>query len=142
MSINNSDEYIKYRINRANETIQEVQTHIENKFWNTAINRLYYACFYLVTALLYKHKIVTKSHSGVRQMFGKYFVKTGKIERELAKYFTELFEKRHSGDYNDFYDYDEKTVLRLFQKPKIFIQEITKLINNLPLKIKYQQSCM
>jgi uncharacterized protein (UPF0332 family) len=37
------EDYIKYRIERARETIEEVQTHIENKFWNTAINRMYYA---------------------------------------------------------------------------------------------------
>ena len=40
------EDYIKYRIDRANETIKEVQVHIDNRFWNTAINRMYYACFY------------------------------------------------------------------------------------------------
>jgi hypothetical protein len=33
-----SEEYVKYRIDRAKETIQEVRVHIENRFWNTAIN--------------------------------------------------------------------------------------------------------
>jgi hypothetical protein len=35
------EDYINYRINRADETIREVAVHIENKFWNTAINRMY-----------------------------------------------------------------------------------------------------
>jgi uncharacterized protein (UPF0332 family) len=35
------EDYINCRIQRARETIEEVQNHIENKFWNTAINRLY-----------------------------------------------------------------------------------------------------
>lgn len=35
------DDYINYRIERANETANEVQVHINNKFWNTAVNRLY-----------------------------------------------------------------------------------------------------
>ncbi len=35
--------YIKYRIERAREIIEEIQTHIGNNFWNTAINRMYYA---------------------------------------------------------------------------------------------------
>jgi len=124
------EDYIKYRVDRANETIAEVCFHIENKFWNTAINRMYYACFYAVSALLAKYKIEVSSHSGVRQKFGENFVKTGLIERDLAKHFTELFEKRHKGDYNDFYDYDEETVLRLFPVSKKFIKEVTNMLDN------------
>jgi len=48
MTDHNPEDYIKYRIERARETIDEVQTQIQSKFWNTAINRLYYACFYAV----------------------------------------------------------------------------------------------
>ncbi|HBL74164.1 MAG: hypothetical protein A2W90_17580 [Bacteroidetes bacterium GWF2_42_66] len=124
-----SEDYIKYRIKRAKEAIDEVRVHIENKFWNTAINRMYYACFYAVSALLAKDKCEVSSHSGVRQKFGENFVKTGKIDRDLARHFTELFEKRHKGDYNDFYDYDEETVLRLYPVSQRFIEEIVKILN-------------
>lgn len=124
------EDYIQYRIDRANETIEEVRVHIENRFWNTAINRMYYACFYAVSALLARDKIEVSSHSGVRQKFGENFVKIGRIDRDLAKHFTELFEKRHKGDYNDFYDYDEETVLRLYPVSQRFIEEITKILNN------------
>jgi len=122
------EDYIKYRIDRAKETIAEVHTHIENRFWNTAINRMYYACFYAVGALLVKNKIDVSSHSGVRQKFGENFVKTGLIDRGLAKHFTELSAKRHKGDYNDFYDYDEETVLRLYPVSQLFVKEITKML--------------
>ncbi|MFW5822170.1 MAG: HEPN domain-containing protein [Tangfeifania sp.] len=122
-------DYIKYRIDRAKETIEEVRTHINNRFWNTAINRMYYACFYAVSALLFKEDIEVSSHSGVRQKFGEHFVKTGKIDRGLAKHFTELAEKRHKGDYNDFFDYDEETALRLYPYSRKFIEEIEKLMN-------------
>ena len=88
------EDYIKYRLERARETIEEVQTHIKNKYWNTAINRMYYASFYAIEALLAKHKIDVTSHSGVRQKFGEHFVKTGKFDNRLAKHFTELFDKR------------------------------------------------
>jgi len=69
-------EMVSYRMKRANETLNEVQQHIENEFWATAINRLYYACFYAVSALLLKNDIKTQSHAGIRQMFGLHFVKT------------------------------------------------------------------
>jgi uncharacterized protein (UPF0332 family) len=50
-------EMVSYRVNRAQETLHEVQLLIDNELWTTAINRLYYACFYAVSALLLKHDI-------------------------------------------------------------------------------------
>jgi uncharacterized protein (UPF0332 family) len=122
------DDYSVYRIQRAFDTIREVENHIENKFWNTAINRMYYACFYAVGALLVKEGIKTSSHSGTRQKFGQLFVKTGKIDKNLAKHYTDLSEKRYKGDYNDFFDYDEETVVRLLPKTKEFIEKINDLL--------------
>lgn len=123
------EDYPKYRLRRAKETIQEVEKHLENKFWNTAINRMYYACFYVVGALLIKHGINTQSHKGTRQQFGQYFVKTGKVDRYLAKHYTDLFVKRHKGDYNDFFDYDEETAISLLPLTKQFIKKIEELID-------------
>jgi hypothetical protein len=48
------EDYVKYRIGHAIETIEEVRVRIGNKFWNTAINRMYYACYYAVSASLGK----------------------------------------------------------------------------------------
>ena len=117
-------DYSNYRIQKARETIAEVEVQIKNEFWNTAINRMYYACFYAVSALLVKNEIETSSHTGVRQQFGQLFVKTGKFDKKLAKHYTDLFEKRHKGDYNDFFDFDEATVTRLLPVSKDFIDSI------------------
>lgn len=70
-----------------------------------------------------------KSHAGVRQKFGQLFVKTGIVEKRLAKHYTDLFEKRHKSDYNDFFDYDKETVLRLLPISKEFIAKIETLIS-------------
>jgi len=123
------EDYSTYRIQKAKETIAEVEVQIQNEFWNTAINRMYYACFYAVSALLVKHGIESSSHTGVRQLFGKLFVKTGKFDKNLAKHYTDLFEKRHKGDYNDFFDFDKETVTRLLPISKEFISKIEELIN-------------
>ncbi|MFW6222579.1 MAG: HEPN domain-containing protein [Bacteroidota bacterium] len=87
-----------------------------------------YACFYAIGALLDRQKIEVSSHPGVRQKFGEHFVKTGKFDKRLAKHFTELFDKRHKGDYNDFFDYDEETVLRLYPLSKELIKQIEELL--------------
>lgn len=125
----NANDYSNYRIQKAKDTLDEVEIIIQNQFWNTAINRMYYACFYAVNALLVKNDIEVSSHTGVRQQFGHHFVKTGKFDKNLAKHYTDLFEKRHKGDYNDFFDFDEETVVRLYPISKLFISSIEILIN-------------
>jgi len=69
------EDYINYRLKKAKETIAEVKTLIKNRYWNTALNRMYYACYYAVGALLIKNGIETSSHSGTRQKFVSYLFK-------------------------------------------------------------------
>lgn len=60
-------EYVKYRLKKADETFEVAELLIENKKWNSAINRLYYAAYYAVSALLVQAGINTKTHSGVSE---------------------------------------------------------------------------
>jgi hypothetical protein len=41
MNLEERRELVKYRITKARETFNEVDLHVENKLWNTAVNRLY-----------------------------------------------------------------------------------------------------
>ena len=122
------DEYIKYRFNRAQESFDEALIMIENKRWNTAINRLYYACFYSVIALLLKNNFDTRSHDGARILFSDKFIKTGIIDKNYGKLFSKLFDYRQKGDYGDLFDFDDKVVLPLIDQVRDFISEINKFI--------------
>ena len=53
------NELIKYRLHRANETLEEAKISIENKRYLLAANRIYYASFYAVSALAIKHEFKT-----------------------------------------------------------------------------------
>ena len=128
MKIENREDYIKYRFRRAMESFDEALILAENGKWNTVVNRLYYACFYAVNALLLKHDIETKSHDGTRTQFGLHFIKTGKIEKAYGKLFTKLFDFRQKGDYGDLFDFDEKIGTPLIEQVKDFIGEIEKHI--------------
>lgn len=119
---------VDYRINRARETFNEVKLHIENKLWNTAVNRLYYACYYAVIALLVSKDIKAQSHAGVRQMFGLHFIKTNIIEKELGKFYSDLFDKRQTGDYDDFIDFKKEDVLDLIEPADRLITRIEELL--------------
>ncbi len=122
-------ELVKYRIQKAKETFNEVEIHIKNGFWNTAVNRLYYACYYAVIALLIKNEINTQTHAGVRQMFGLHFIKTCIVEQELGKFFSNIFDLRQTGDYDDFIDFNKEEVIDLIAPANRLISKIEELIN-------------
>lgn len=48
---------VTYRIQRAYETLKEAEVMKREAFYNAAINRLYYACYYAAIALLLKYDI-------------------------------------------------------------------------------------
>ncbi len=104
---------VQYRIKKARDTLDEVALHVENELWNTAVNRLYYACYYAVIALLVNNKINASTHAGVRQMFGLHFIKTGLIERESGKFYSDIFDMRQTGDYEDYINFSREDVLDL-----------------------------
>ncbi len=121
-------ELVQYRISRAYETLREVDFLIKHQLWNITVNRLYYACYYAVIALLISKKIKAQTHAGVRQMFGLHFVKTGLIDKELGSFFSNIFDKRLTGDYDDFIDYNKEDVLALIKPAKKFIHQIEELL--------------
>lgn len=84
------EELVKYRVTKAREAFEEVELHIENELWNTAVNRLYYACYYAVVALLIEKDIQPHTHSGVRQLFGLHFVKSGLVDNSIGKFFSDI----------------------------------------------------
>ena len=126
MKVQNQNDYINYRFQRAKETYEEALILAREERWNAVINRLYYACFYAVIALLLKNDIETQSHDGARSQFGLNFIKNGIIEKEQGKLFTKLFDYRQKGDYGDMFDFDEELTKPLLDKVKIFIEIIDK----------------
>lgn len=129
MTDNERRAIVAYRIDNAKNTLNEIVDHIEKGYWNTAVNRMYYACFYAASALLVANKIEVKSHEGVRQMLGKHFVLTGKLSIEKGKFYTLIFNKRSSGDYEDFINYDQKSVDELYPRVVDFVYSIEELLN-------------
>ena len=95
--LNTQEEYIAYRIERAWRTFGDAKILAETQSWNSAINRLYYACFYAVLALFAKHEIISHTHSGVKTQLALHFIKTGKLNKTLGLLYTDLFDFRQKG---------------------------------------------
>jgi uncharacterized protein (UPF0332 family) len=124
----NINDLIKYRTSRALETLKEAKIMVDNGFWNAAVNRIYYSCYYAVSALLLIKSIETGSHKGIRQMFGLHFVQMGLVSKEDGRFFSDLYDRRQTGDYDDFVNYDDITVKQLLSHADKFVKRMIKLI--------------
>jgi len=122
------DAIVAYRKEKAHKTLDEIPILIEHELWNTAVNRLYYACFFAVNALLISRQIETKTHAGALRMLSLHFTKTRKISIELNRFYADLFDNRQSGDYADFTYFDKEMVEELHKQAIIFVHTIEKLI--------------
>ena len=78
------DELIRYRRNRASETLEEARIMTNNAHYQGAANRLYYACFYEVNALLLKDGLSSVKHSGIRSLLNQKYIKTGSISEKAG----------------------------------------------------------
>ncbi len=122
---------VSYRVSRSLETLAEAKLLLNNSFWNASVNRIYYACYYVVIALLLKKDIDTGTHKGVRMMFGLHFVQSGVVSKEDGRFFSDLFDRRQTGDYDDYVSFDEETVNKLFLRAETFVNKMIELIGKL-----------
>ena len=121
---------VKYRMENARKMLAEVESHRENGFYNTAVNRMYYACYYAATAMLISLGVEVKSHDGVRLNLGKYVVMKGRLLPELGRFYSRLFSKRSTGDYDDFINHTLETVDDLLPQAKEFIDTLLSQLND------------
>ena len=128
MNTNEKTEYVKYRIDSAFNAFEAAKVLAENGFWNSAVNRLYYAVFYAVNALLVQNEIHATSHSGTRSQFTLHYIKTGKLDKKFGKLLTELYDWRQKGDYENIFDYNAESVEPMFSLVIEMIEAIDKEI--------------
>lgn len=122
------DELIRYRLERAEEALEEADVMADMSHWKTCINRLYYACFYAVSALLLKNDLSSSKHTGVKSFFNREFVLTGIVPGAYGRLYNLLFRYRQQSDYEDFFTIDEEIVREWMTESKNFVRTIRRII--------------
>jgi uncharacterized protein len=121
-------DYITYRIKKAEESFTAASLMAEHHLLTSAVNRCYYACFYMVDALFTSNHIMAKTHSGARNQFNLHFIKTGMVSVEFGELFSELADLRQEGDYGSKFEIEEKDLESLMTGTRKFIDCIKRLI--------------
>ena len=117
---------IKYRIEQAKETVFDAQILIKNEKYRSAVNRIYYAMFYITLALGLKYGFETSKHLQLIGWFNKNFVKEGKIQEKYGKMLRETYKHRQEGDYVAFIEFSLADVEVMYSDAIDFINEIEK----------------
>lgn len=120
---------IKYRLEQAGETIQDVQLLIENNRLRSAVNRIYYGMFYALLALGLAHQFETSKHAQLIGWFNKNFINEGLIASKYGKIINKAFNRRTKGDYDTYVEFEKETVVEMFGEMQDFISEIKIHLN-------------
>jgi hypothetical protein len=119
---------VGYRLERAEEAIQEAGMLLNGGHVNTCVNRLYYACFYAVSAALLCKGLSTSRHSHLRSLLHRDFVKTGLVDEKMGNHFDTLFDSRQEGDYADLAEFDIEDVRAWFEPTRQFVDHFKNLV--------------
>jgi len=122
------DALVWQRLAHAREGVAEAEVLADAGHWRASVSRLYYACFYAVSALLARHNLGASKHSGVLALFNRNFVKPGTVSRELGRFYNDLFENRQQSDYDDFAEFDAARVWPWLAQAAVFVARLEALI--------------
>lgn len=120
---------LRHRLLRAREALDDARLLAKAERWTACVNRLYYACFYAVSALLVQRGLSSSKHTGVRSLFNQHYIKTNLIPKELAQIYNDLFERRQEGDYLDFVSFEEAQVCPWIAQVETFVLHIESLLD-------------
>ena len=98
---------VSYRIEKAKGALVEAKDCATMNHWSLAANRLYYAAYYASSALL---------------------VRTGLLTKEDGALLARLQNMRHTGDYDDFMDWNREDVEPCFPKVEASIEKVKAMI--------------
>ena len=123
-----NEDLIRYRREKSRETLEDAHILFRAGRLFSALNRIYYALFYEVMALLLTKDLSSVKHTGIRALFNEHFIRTGKVSVEFGKFFTRMYDFRQKGDYADFVQFEEEKMKEWLISAEHFIKELDKAI--------------
>jgi len=99
MSAEARKDVVRYWWAKAEESLASAHRELDAGSYTFAVNRLYYAAFYGVSAALLDRHLSFSKHSGVRAVFHRELIKTGQLDLECGRFYDQAYEDRQEGDY-------------------------------------------
>ena len=109
---------------RSISALTDADVAIASERWNNAAGRIYYA----VCSLFVNDCFQIKSHRGAKNVLNKEYVLTGKINKELSRFFSQMETLRDEADYDMFFEATKEDIMDYRPKAEAFIAAVKKLL--------------
>ena len=119
---------INLQIEKSMSMLEQVQVGLDNSMWDMVANRLYYAIFHAVVALLISRGCQVGTHKGAMIQFQQHFVRTGLFSKEEGHLYSRMQQLREEGDYNCFIQTSEQEITPFVEPTKLLIEKIKMTI--------------
>lgn len=106
----------------ADETLHAAEVLFKEEYLRDAVNRAYYAVFYIAEALLNEKDLRFKKHGTVHGSFSQHFVKTGIFDAKYHKLLTKSFGQRMLGDYDEVTRFTSGEVIQILEQAWDFLK--------------------
>ena len=116
-------------IEKARKTFSEIEILRQAGLWDNIANRLYYATFHAVSALLINDGHFVGTHQGAVVMLHQHYVKTGILSNEDGAFYSQLQTMREKADYNCTYYASEEDTAPRIALTEAFIEKVIGLIS-------------
>ena len=122
---------IQYRVQQATESLDEARALVAFSFFRGAINRAYYAMFYMVMALAVLKQEATSKHSGAIAFFDREFVKHGIFPKQLSQTLHMAFQRRQEYDYGEVFTCTLEEANQAIAEATEFVTIVSQYINSI-----------
>lgn len=131
MSLSNEERttLVALELKKARETYEEIGILLDANRLNGAANRMYYAVFHAICALLINDGHQVNTHKGSHALFSLHYIKTGALPKEYGQLYNQLQTMREESDYNCAYDVEIDELQQRLEPTKSLIEDIEKMIN-------------
>ena len=119
---------VELEIEKSKQIMKEIPLLENAQLWNTICNRLYYAAFHALSALLISEGHPVSTHQGAVILLHQYYIKTQRLSRECGTFYSQLQRLREESDYNcTYYATKDETIARI-EPTRNFINSVLALI--------------
>jgi uncharacterized protein (UPF0332 family) len=126
MSPSDLEALIRHRLQKSEEALRAASIMLDKQMYGFAMNRVYYSLYYAVQALLAEQGVSFGKHGQVKGYFNREYIKTGKLPKEIGRFYNKAFEYRQKYDYVDFTAPEASMVADYIESAVEFVLQIRK----------------
>ena len=106
----------------AEETLHAAEILFKEEFLRDAVNRSYYAVFYIAEALLNERDLRYSKHGTVHGAFAQHYIRTKIFDDKYHKLLIRTFRRRMLGDYDEVTKFSSEEVSDILEQAWDFLK--------------------